>query len=205
MRSENFNVQQFPETQIFRNFIGHSKVQIQMMTRRFTGPLLSVAIAILSLVLPSCIKQESYSVIPEIGYQSFQLVYPNATAPYPSTGILSITFQDGDGDIGLTARDTLPPYNKEGNYYYNFVIRYFEKRDTGYAEVVLDPPYSLRLPILNMGYTNKAIKGLIVDTLAMDPSPAFDTIRFEVFLYDRALHKSNVVTTPDIVLRRSGF
>lgn len=160
---------------------------------------------VMFLTFPSCIKQEDYPDIPEIGYQSFQLVYPNQTATYPTSGILSITFQDGNGDIGLTARDTLPPYNKEGNYYYNFVIRYFEKRDTGYAEVVLDPPYSLRLPMLNMGYTGKAIKGLIADTLAMDPSPAFDTVRFEVFIYDRALNKSNVVTTPDIVLRRSGL
>jgi len=176
-----------------------------MMRRRLPGALLPAAITILSLVLPSCIKQESYSIIPEIGYQNFQLVYPDATAQYPTRGILSITFKDGDGDIGLTARDTLPPYNKEGDFYYNFVIRYFEKRDTGYTEVVLNPPYSLRLPILNQGYTGKAIKGMIADTLDMDPTPAYDTVRLEVYIYDRALHKSNVVTTPDIVLKRSGF
>jgi hypothetical protein len=158
----------------------------------------------LALLLSSCIKQENYPIIPEIGYDNFTLVFPNDSATYATNGYLAITFQDGDGDIGLRAKDTLPPYNKEGQYYYNYVIRYFEKRDTGWAEVVLDPPYSLRLPMLNMGYDGKPIKGLIVDTLALDPSPAFDTVRFELFLYDRALHKSNVVTTPDIVLRRSG-
>lgn len=157
------------------------------------------------LLLPSCIKEENYPDVPEIGYKEFQLVFANTTAPYPVQGILAITFQDGNGDIGLRARDTFPPYNKEGEYYYNYVIKYFEKRDTGWAERVLDPPYSARLPILNQGYEGKPIKGLIVDTLSMDPSPDFDTVRFEMFIYDRALNKSNVVTTPDIVLRRSGL
>jgi hypothetical protein len=157
------------------------------------------------LLLLSCIKEENYSDIPEIGYSGMQLGYINDTAPYPVQGILSITFQDGNGDIGLRARDTFPPFNKEGDYYYNYVIRYFEKRDTGWAEVILNPPFSARIPILNMGYEGKPIKGLIVDTLAMDPSPDYDTVRFEMFIYDRALNKSNIVSTPDIVLRRSGL
>jgi hypothetical protein len=160
---------------------------------------------IMALLLPSCIKEENYSIIPEIWYDNMTLVYNSANDPYPSKGILAITFQDGDGDIGLRARDTFPPFNKEGEYYYNYVIRYFEKRDTGWAEVILNPPYSARLPMLNMGYEGKPIKGLIVDTLQMDPAPDFDTIRFEMFIYDRALHKSNVVSTPPIVLRRSGI
>jgi len=160
---------------------------------------------IMALLLPSCIKEENYSIIPEIWYDNMTLVYNSVNDPYPSKGILAITFQDGDGDIGLRARDTFPPFNKEGEYYYNYVIRYFEKRDTGWAEVILNPPYSARLPMLNMGYEGKPIKGLIVDTLQMDPAPDFDTIRFEMFIYDRALHKSNVVSTPPIVLRRSGI
>jgi len=160
---------------------------------------------IMALLLPSCIKEENYSIIPEIWYDNMTLVYNSANDPYPSKGILAITFQDGDGDIGLRARDTFPPFNKEGEYYYNYVIRYFEKRDTGWAEVILNPPYSARLPMLNMGYEGKPIKGLIVDTLEMDPAPDFDTIRFEMFIYDRTLHKSNVVSTPPIVLRRSGI
>lgn len=156
-------------------------------------------------VLPSCIKEENYPDIPEIGFQSFGLLYPSDSAAYATRGILAITFQDGNGDIGLRAKDTLPPFNKEGSYYYNYIIRYFEKRDSGYAEVVLNPPYSLRLPVLNPGYEGKPIKGLIVDTLDLDPLPGYDTIRLELFIYDRALNQSNVLTTPDIVLRRSGL
>ena len=161
--------------------------------------------AALLLLFPSCIKEEKYSDIPEIRYQQFTLVYANDTVAYPFRGILSIYFQDGDGDIGLRAKDTLPPFNKDGDYYYNYVIRYFEKRDSaGYTEVILNPPYSARLPILNQGYEGKPIKGVIVDTLELDPHPEFDTIRFELFIYDRALNKSNVLVTPVIALRRQG-
>lgn len=164
--------------------------------------LLTILLLGTLLVPSSCIKEEDYPDIPAIGYQGITLVFPNDTVPFATRGILSISFQDGNGDIGLQPRDTLPPYNKEGEYYYNYVIRYFEKRDTGYTEVILNPPYSARIPMLNMGYEGKPIKGIIVDTLELDPAPDYDTVRFELFIYDRALNKSNVLTTPDIVLRR---
>jgi hypothetical protein len=151
--------------------------------------------------LSSCIKQENYPIIPEIAYQWMNL-YFDTSSPYATTGILSITFQDGDGDIGLNPRDTLPPYNYGGAYYYNYVIKYYEKRDTSYVFLNLDPPFSTRIPVLNPNYPGKPIKGVIVDTLMLDPTPDYDTIRLELYIYDRALHKSNVLTTPDIILRR---
>jgi hypothetical protein len=165
---------------------------------------ISIRIFITTLIgmslLSSCIKQEEFSDIPEISYRPFVLFFD--TGQYAVKGILSFDFQDGDGDIGLYPGDTFPPYDRGGNYYYNLVIRYFEKRDSGYVEVVLDPPYSARIPVLNPDYPGKAIKGFISDTLAMDQTPDYDTVRFEYFIYDRALNKSNVLTSPDIPLRR---
>ncbi len=151
-------------------------------------------------LISSCIKQEEFSDIPEITYRPFVLLFD--TGQLAVKGVLSFDFQDGDGDIGLYPGDTFPPYNRGGAYYYNLVIRYFEKQDSGYVEVVLNPPFSARIPVLNPDYPGKAIKGFISDTLDMDPSPDFDTVRFEYFIYDRALNKSNVLTTPDIPLRR---
>ncbi|MBE0648370.1 MAG: hypothetical protein IH596_11355 [Bacteroidales bacterium] len=151
-------------------------------------------------ILTSCVKQEEFSDIPEISARQFTLIFD--TGQYAVRGILAFNFQDGDGDIGLNPGDTFAPYNRAGNYYYNLVIRYFEKQDSGYAEVVLDPPFSARIPVLNPDYPGKTIRGYIADTLTMDPTPSFDTIRFEYFIYDRALSKSNVLTTPDIVLKR---
>ncbi len=167
----------------------------------YTARILASLLVGGAIGLSSCIKQENYPIIPEIGYQWMNL-YFDSSSPYAKTGILSITFQDGDGDIGLNPRDTFPPYNYGGSYYYNYVISYYEKRDTGYVLVPLDPPFSTRIPVLNPNYPGKPIKGIIVDTLSLDPAPEYDTIRLELFIYDRALHKSNVITTPDIILRR---
>jgi hypothetical protein len=172
--------------------------------KRIPSLMAAIALPVLfggAIILTSCIKQESYPIVPEIGYQGMQL-YFDSSSPYAKIGVLTISFQDGDGDIGLNPRDTIPPYNFGGQYYYNYVIRYFEKRDTGFTEVVLNPPYSTRIPVLNPNYPGKPIKGLIADTLVLDPTPAYDTVRLEVFIYDRALHQSNVITTPDIILRK---
>ncbi len=167
-------------------------------------PLMAASAALLlfpvAIFMTSCIKQESYPIVPEIGYEWMQLGF-DSTSPYAKIGILAISFQDGDGDIGLSERDTLSPYQVGGPYYYNYVIRYFEKRDTGFTEVILDPPLSTRIPLLNPNYPDKPIKGTIIDTISLDPAPKYDTVRLELFIYDRALHKSNVITTPDIILR----
>ena len=152
------------------------------------------------LIISSCVKQEKYSEIPEISLRPFVLIFD--TGQYAVKGVLSFDFQDGNGDIGLNPGDTFPPFNRDGDYYYNLVIRYFEKQDSVYVEVVLDPPFSARIPALNPDYPGKAIKGIISDTLVMDPAPAFDTVRFEFFIYDRVLNKSNVLTTTDIPLRK---
>jgi hypothetical protein len=151
--------------------------------------------------ISGCLKPENYPDIPEIEYMNFVSLYD--TGQYPVRGILVFSFRDGDGDIGLNSgSDTLPPYNKDGDYYYNLVISYFEKRNGIFDSVVTDPPFSSRIPVLNPDYPDKAIKGIIYDTVPLNPRPVYDTIRFSVFIYDRALHRSNVITTPEIILKR---
>ncbi|HTX87923.1 MAG TPA: hypothetical protein VMC08_02955 [Bacteroidales bacterium] len=147
-----------------------------------------------------CLKQENYSNIPAITLQSFVLVYD--TGHYPVSAILTITFQDGDGNIGLSDGDTLPPYDKNGQYYYNFVIQYYERQMGQFVLRDLEPPLSARIPVLSPLYPGKPIKGVIADTLVMDPTPVHDTIRIDAFIYDRALNKSNVISTPVAILRR---
>jgi len=152
------------------------------------------------LLLASCMKQETYSDIPEITFQEFSLVFDNGTVA--KNGILTIAFTDGNGDLGLRAGDTLPPFQKSGDYYYNFVIDYYEKQQGRFVKIALNPPFSARIPYLTPEYPNKAIHGIIVDTLQMNPTPVYDTVKFVFFVYDRALNKSNIDSTPPIILRR---
>ena len=61
----------------------------------------------------ACTKHEVYSVIPAIEYKSFEKIPSNTGAD--NKAYMTITFTDGDGDIGLNPEDTFPPYNPEEN------------------------------------------------------------------------------------------
>jgi hypothetical protein len=150
--------------------------------------------------LSGCVKQENYPDVPQIEFQGFYSVFD--TGKYMVSGILTISFTDGDGDIGLSPRDTFPPYDPSGQYYYNYVITYFEKQHGVFKQIDLTPPFSARIPVLNREFPGKPIKGIIADTLDLNPHPLFDTIKFEAFIYDRSLNKSNVISTPEIILKR---
>jgi len=164
--------------------------------RYFSGIVLVCGV----LLVSSCMKKDDFPDTPEIDLEGWVSIFD--TTQFAVQGILTIGFRDGNGDIGLNGYDTLPPYNKNGPYYYNYVITYFEKQYGTFVRIDLDPPYSARIPYLTPDDPNKAIKGIIVDTLDLNPVPVFDTIRFELFIYDRALNKSNVLTTPEIILRK---
>jgi hypothetical protein len=152
------------------------------------------------LVLSGCMKKQSFSDIPQISFMSMELLFD--TAQVVRTGILTISYQDGNGDIGLSPADTFSPYQRNGPYYYNYVINYFEKQNGVFQQVDLAIPFSLRIPVLTPNDPNKAIKGYITDSMDLYPPPLHDTIKFEAFIYDRALNKSNTITTPEIILRR---
>lgn len=153
-----------------------------------------------SALMTGCMKTQSFPDTPEISFLNLELLYD--TAQVVRTGILSISYQDGNGDIGLAPSDTFPPFQRGGPYYYNYVMTYFEKQNGVFNKVDLLIPFSLRIPVLNPNFPNKPIKGYIVDTIILYPPPLHDTIKFEAYIYDRALNKSNVVTTPEIVLKR---
>lgn len=148
----------------------------------------------------ACVKQENYPDVPQIQFLGFTGVFD--TGQYAVRGILNISFTDGNGDIGLNPGDTFPPFNEAGSFYYNYVITYFEKQQGVFKQIELNPPFSVRIPVLNREFPGKPIKGIISDTLELNPRPLFDTIKLEAFIYDRTLNKSNVISTPEIILKR---
>ena len=63
---------------------------------------------------------------------------------------------------------------------------------------------SARIPNLTPDATNKAISGEIQDTMYIyNFNSVFDTLKFEAFIYDRALNKT-VLNTLRLHLRRWG-
>ncbi len=157
--------------------------------------------------ITSCRKKESFPDIPSIRFEDIVKIY-NPSLELSDRGVITISFKDGNGDIGLNPGDTFPPFNKESRYYYNLIIDYFELQNGVLTKVpitVYNPQsqkydtlsLSARVPVLTPTGKNKAIEGEIKDTIFIyNFNSTFDTIKFEITLVDRALNESNTVSTP---------
>lgn len=174
--------------------------------RQFSNIILFVLIFALPAVV-SCRKVEKYPVIPQIQYLGFEKIY-NPDLELYDRGVISFSFQDGDGDIGLNSNDTFPPFNASSEYHYNLIITYFEMQNGVVTEVPilwynpLTEQYdtltlSARIPNLTPDGVNKSISGEIYDTLFIyNFNSSFDTISFDAYIIDRALNISNTISTP---------
>lgn len=150
----------------------------------------------------ACKKTKSVSSIPEISYNSF-------TKYGKDSALISINFKDGDGDIGLNQPDTASPFNSKSPYYNNLFMVYYYKGSDGnfhrYFEVLINDSidFRYRVPNITPKGKNKSLEGEIKVVLkpvyyAIAASPAHTLIRYQIYIYDRALNKSNVIVSDDI-------
>ncbi len=187
-------------------------MKICIFTRMKTGTKIGIILLFAVLLAVSCRKKDTFPIIPEIRFSKF-LVEVDTATHVARRGVLEFSFKDGDGDIGLPANYLNPPFNPGSKYYYNLIIKYFEKQHGKFVEVPLlswNPDsarydtitFNARIPWLTPKLGNKAISGTIQDTLFIDnPGSPYDTIKFTFFIYDRALHQSNTDSTPEIIRR----
>jgi len=150
--------------------------------------------------LTSCIKEEQYPIIPHIEFGGF------ATAKditgKDSLGAISISYTDGDGNIGLFPWDTVEPKK------YNFYLKFMELVNNELVEVKpVDSTltFNARIPLLTPVGRNKNIKGDITMYLELSFARQIlksDTIAFEIYIRDRDLNNSNVVETPLFLIER---
>jgi hypothetical protein len=150
--------------------------------------------------LTSCIKEEQYPIIPHIEFGGF------ATAKditgKDSLGAITISYTDGDGNIGLFAWDTIEPKK------YNFYLKFMELVNNELVEVKpVDSTLTFngRIPLLTPVGRNKNIKGDITMYLELYFARQIlksDTIAFEIYIRDRDLNNSNVVETPLFLIER---
>lgn len=155
----------------------------------------------LLLFLYSCLKPEVVPPVPAIEFKDY-IKYGIDSAD------VSITFKDGDGDVGLEQSDTLPPFDPSSTYYNNIYLVYYYKGSDGLFHKYFNIPtqdtlkYAYRIPNITPTGQNKILDGEIKVTLR--PAPIYvsghTVVRFDVYIYDRALNKSNVITTPEITV-----
>ncbi|HOE03971.1 MAG TPA: hypothetical protein PLZ52_02045 [Bacteroidales bacterium] len=154
-----------------------------------------------SLLFTACFHIESYPPEPQIELKYFTLTDSVDGLGNPVlNGELCISFVDGDGDIGYqatsdtAAADTLKTV---------FIKKYL-KEDGVFKEVYLAVPLNFRVPYFESEGNNPTLKGeIIVHDLNSNPPFAGDTIKYSVYIKDRAGHKSNTIETPIMVLSDS--
>lgn len=151
------------------------------------------------LAYTSCIEKPTYPSEPVIAYKDF-IRYGNDPANPDSVEVV-VSFTDNEGDIGLDQADTHGLF-KEGNIW---LVFYYDSNGTwaAYDETPSTPAFdtfkvAYRVPpVLPAGDPAEPMKGLIY--VKQNPFvKVADTIKYQIYLYDRALHKSDTIHTPAI-------
>ncbi len=166
-----------------------------MKYRSFIPALLFAALS-----FTSCEKPDEYPLEPSIEFVS---IYSTKNAQgYDNKVFVSISFTDGDGDIGYHARESGlndPIFDDPSSpYYNNFIVKTLILQNGLWNSI--DTPVSARIPYLTPEGANKALKGKIERELTVPIPLDLDTLRYEIFIYDRSLNKSNTIVTPEILL-----
>lgn len=151
-----------------------------------------------TLLIFSCKEQEESSTIPRIFKESYEK-FANAAGRDTSV-FIRFSFIDGDGNIGLTQADSVPPFDK------NLYVDYFQKENGVFKKVIIPQSsdtlnFNSRIAELDPNHTGKTIRGEV--ELNINVSIALrDTIRFDFYITDRDLNRSNTLSTGEIVLSR---
>jgi hypothetical protein len=163
--------------------------------------LIGSLIIVLLLTFSSCRKDPVYPVEPSIEFKSITKVQNNTGID--DKGILKFSFVDGDGDIGLSDYDSEPPYDTGSIYYYNCFITYYEKQHGEYVAVTLPMTNNYRIPLTPPATKGLPLQGDVdVELFINNYWSTYDTIRYDIYIVDRALHVSNTITTPDIIIKK---
>ena len=159
-------------------------------------------IFVLLLGISSCIKKKNYPSTPVITYKDFV----NYGA---DSGYFTFKFTDGDGDFGLKPDDTTGSFGKTSVYYYNLYMKYMYKMPNGQWSAYFNPNplvndtqyYKFRVPFIAQTGKDKSMDGEVrVKLTELRPTSTHKDIRYVFYIFDKALNKSNVVTSPDFPL-----
>lgn len=111
----------------------------------------------------------------------------------------------------IIAEDTL--YTEPNEFHNNIYIKFFVKKNGVYDEfdfLELFKPqcnsvsFDGRFPLLNDPNRDRPLEGKLKYTMKSalwELTFRQDTMKLDIFIYDRALNKSNTISTPDFVLK----
>ncbi len=183
-----------------------------------------LSIALLTFALTGCTEPK----FPDTPFITFKDIKP-WPLPNKDSLVITITFRDGYGDLGLGPYDTLAPFDQEP-FRYNYHITAYKRlgrNDQGEVnyELVQFPTAGItfngRFPILKPDGKPGPIEGDLDYSIPIEFPQDFtneryilpgDTLRFKIYIYDRGEqdaprnngmrkpNQSNEITTGEVVV-----
>lgn len=167
------------------------------------------AVVILSItsLLSGCYKEPTFDIIPNIEFSDIrkEVVLDAFDGTKKDSVIVTIKFQDGDGDLGYDDKNVSDANAKKdaaakGDF--SYIIKAFRQRRGRFTEVNYEPSLSGFFMALKPDRKIGPIEGFL--DYSMDFPHAFsfkkDSIKFQITIKDRAGNTSNTVESRVIVL-----
>ncbi|MBN2667816.1 MAG: hypothetical protein JXR60_01190 [Bacteroidales bacterium] len=145
----------------------------------------------------ACEKPKSYSPIPAIEYNNIEIINgKDELGNLIKQVIVTFTFVDGDGDLGLATSDTTGDFAPSEAFYYNLKFNLYEKRtDTLILDTVTKPYFRFE-ELKNKNSANPVLKGKMIVPIDFQMALSWpDSSLLEFYIYDRSQNQSNIEQT----------
>lgn len=188
----------------------------------------SLLFALVCAAVASCISPPDYSDTPSIKFKQLDVLRVSDRFGIYDSVTVVISFEDGNGDLGLSSEDTMAPYNEVFevvdptttpvtkrntnlnyfNYYIQPQVKYRGSPD--FVDYVNSSGFAgefySRFPRLDPPNADKEapLKGdLRFNIQLFLQSPFFpgDEVRFKLSIKDRALNQSNEIITSSYIVQ----
>ncbi len=170
---------------------------------------ISVLVSIIAFIFFACDPPKAYPETPDVKFKSLSIANSYDTLGNPIKLLyLTISVIDGDGDIGIkySNNDIYPGFGDLDST--DLFIKLFEKKEGEFIEVDFKLPLNYATPFLELKGQDKTLKAdleIKIEEPLVDTFLAYDTIKYNFFIYDRALHKSNTAESPEIPVDTLGL
>ena len=179
---------------------------ISMQGNRIISVTKVIALVVCTTMLACKPDSLGFSNVPEIALESVEVL--SDLDGNDSIIQVSLSYQDGDGDIGLTSADTASPFNLGSLYSHNLPVTYLVKNANDSFLPLRKRNGDVygneheRIPVITPTGKYKAISGSLLVNLPANPislRPEF--LKLELRLIDRSLNISNTITTEVLELK----
>ena len=136
-----------------------------------------------SVIVSSCYEVPKFSKVPKIGFESIEFVKIGTNTDPDSLNIY-LSFEDGDGDLGLDNSFTDKPF-QEGNYFVDSngdLITYAYTRFPGFEDL---PAYEIPYSCINWKIVKELNGQTINDTLYYEPNPNYNNMFIDFLVKDK--------------------